>query len=72
VLLRRQYECVARGVAASMLGRHAGLNQRDIGALLGMGSGSAVCRQLQRLRDPKLRRKIESLTQALQTAAQQG
>jgi hypothetical protein len=50
-LRRRQYDCAARAVAAFMLGRHAGMNQRDIAAFLGMGSGSAVCRQLQRLRE---------------------
>jgi hypothetical protein len=33
-----------------MLGGHAGINQRDIGGLLSMGTGSAVCRQLKRLR----------------------
>ena len=50
-LRRRQYDCVARAVAAFMLGRHAGMNQRDIAAFLSMGTGSAVCRQLQRLRE---------------------
>ncbi len=47
----RQYGCVARAVAAVLLGRHAGMNQRDIGAYLGMGTGSAVCRQLRRFRE---------------------
>ena len=50
-LRKRRYECVARAVAAKMLGKHAGMNQRDIGVLLNMGTGSAVCRQLKRLRD---------------------
>ncbi len=50
-LTRRRYACVARAVAAEMLGRHAGLNQRDIGELLSMGTGSAVCQQLKRLRE---------------------
>jgi len=50
-LQRRQYGCAARAAAALLLGRSAGMNQRDIGSLLGMGTGSAVCRQLQRLRD---------------------
>ena len=49
-LKKRQYKCVARAVTARMLGRYAGMNQRDIGAFLGMGTGSAVCRQLVRLR----------------------
>lgn len=50
-LRRRQYGCVARAVAAFMLGRYAGMNQRDIGVFLGMGTGGAVCRQLKRLRE---------------------
>ena len=50
-LQRRQYDCVARAAAALLLGRYAGMNQRDSAGLLGMGSGSAVCRHLQRLRD---------------------
>jgi chromosomal replication initiation ATPase DnaA len=53
-LRRRQYDCVARAAAAFLLGRHAGMNQRDIGAFLGMGTGSAVCRQLQRLRERRI------------------
>lgn len=50
-LRKRQYDCVARAVAALMLGRYAGMNQRDIGVFLGMGMGSSVCRQLKRLRE---------------------
>ena len=50
-LKKRRYDCVARAVSAQMLGRYAGMNQRDIGGLLSMGTGSAVCRQLKRLRD---------------------
>ena len=50
-LCRRRYACVARAVAAEMLGRYSGLHQRDIGGLLAMGTGAAVCQQLQRLRD---------------------
>jgi len=50
-LRNRRYDCVARAVAAQMLGKYAGMNQRDIGGMLGMGTGSAVCRQLKRLRD---------------------
>ncbi len=49
-LNRRQYGGVARAAAAYLLGRYAGLNQRDIATYLGMGSGSAVCQQLQNLR----------------------
>ena len=54
-LRRRQYNCVARAVAALMLGRVAGMNQRDIGGYLGMGTGSAVCRQLQSVRFRQVR-----------------
>lgn len=50
-LRRRRYACVERAVAAMMLGRHAGMSQRDVAAFLCMGTGSAVCRQLQRLRE---------------------
>lgn len=46
---KRQYDCEARAVAAQMLVRYAGMNQRDIGGRLGMGTGSAVCQQLKRL-----------------------
>jgi REP element-mobilizing transposase RayT len=48
---KRRYACGARAVAARMLVKYAGLNQREIGVILGMGSGSAVCRQLKRLKE---------------------
>jgi hypothetical protein len=51
MLRRRLHGCRARAVAALLLGRHAGMNQRDVGAFLGMGTGSAVCRQLRGLRE---------------------
>ena len=47
----RGYGCVARGVAALMLRKYSGMNQRDVAGYLGMGTGSAVCRQLMRLRE---------------------
>ena len=50
-LQKRQYNCAARAVAALLLRRYAGMNQRTIGELLGMGTGSAVCRQLKRLQN---------------------
>ena len=50
-LKRRQYGSVERAAAAWLLGRCAGMNQRDIATYLGMGSGSAVCRQMRRLRE---------------------
>ena len=57
-LRKRQYACVARAVAALMLGRYAGMNQRDTALFLGMGTGSAVCRQLQRLREQVLEQSV--------------
>ena len=74
-LQRRQYDCVGRAVAALMLGRYAGMNQRDIAGFLAMGTGSAVCRQLQRLRerqtqDAVLTERIERATRTI-TAAQE-
>jgi len=70
VLRKRQYDCVARAVAALMLGRYAGMNQRDIGVFLGMGMGSSVCRQLKRLRerqchDRDLARRVAQVVVAL-------
>ncbi len=58
-LRKRQYGSVARSVAALLLCKHAGLNQRDVASCLEMGSGSAVCQQLKTLRarlahDPEL------------------
>ena len=58
-LRRRQYRCPARAVAARMLWAHAGLNQRQIGRLLQMGTGASVSAHLRRLEramatDPKL------------------
>lgn len=50
-LRKRQYGCVARSVAASMLGRYAGMNQRDVGSYLRIGTGVSVCLHLKRLRD---------------------
>ncbi len=48
---RRRHERVARGMAAAMLVRYAGLNQREVGRWLGMTTGSAVSHQLRRLRE---------------------
>ena len=75
-LRRRQYGCVARAAAAFMLGRYAGMNQRDIGVFLGMGTGSAVCRQFGRLRerlrdDAELREKIDRIASAVKAKAGQ-
>jgi len=66
-LRQRRYNCVARGVVAYLLGKYAGMNQRDIGAWLGMGTGAAVSAQLKRLRvleerDTELVSRIEDLS----------
>jgi putative transposase len=71
-LRHRQYDCTARTAAAFLLGRYAGMTQRDIATLLRMGSGSAVCRQLQRLRerltrDADLNAQIERIRSVLAT-----
>jgi len=75
-LKRRQYDCVARAATALMLGRYAGMNQRDIASFLGMGTGSAVCRQLQRLRerqahDAALTERIERAARTIAAAARE-
>ena len=75
-LRRRLYGCVARAAAAFMLGRYAGMNQRDIGVFLGMGTGSAVCRQLGRLRerltdDAELREQIDRVACAVKAGGGQ-
>ncbi len=49
-LRQRQYGVRARAVAAYLLLRHAGMNQREIAEFLGMRTGVAVCLQLKRLR----------------------
>jgi hypothetical protein len=69
-LRQRQYDCPARAVAAFLLGRCVGMNQRDIGVFLGMGTGGAVCRQLKRLgerrkNDRVLHEKMENIQASL-------
>ncbi|MFO7536081.1 MAG: hypothetical protein R6X19_10460, partial [Kiritimatiellia bacterium] len=73
---KRGYDCVARAVAAQLLGKHAGMNQRDIAGFLGMGTGSAVCRQVKRLRDrreqdSRLNAQIEEAEEAIEKSKQQ-
>lgn len=48
-LRQRRYGCRARAVAARMLCRHAGLSQREVGRVLNLGTGAAVCQQLRTL-----------------------
>ena len=44
-LRRRRRGCRARAIAARMLWSHAGMNQRQIGRELNIGTGAAVCQQ---------------------------
>lgn len=68
-LRKRRYDCVARAVAAQMLGKYSGLNQRDIGAMLSMGTGSAVSLQLKRLRERRERgSESDNCIKAIETA----
>ena len=72
-LRKRRYDCVARAVASQMLGRYAGMNQRDIGGLLSMGTGSAVCRQLKRLRDRRARGSdLDAYIEGIESALEMG
>ena len=72
-LRTRRYDCVARAVAAQMLGRYAGMNQRDIGGLLSMGTGSAVCQQLKRFRARRSRGSdLEAQIKGIEAALERG
>ncbi len=69
-LRQRRRGCWARAAAAKMLWVYAALNQREIGRVLGMGTGAAVCQQLRSLaaaveKDDKLARRVESLDEHL-------
>lgn len=48
-LFQKQYGHVERAVAGKMLIRFSGMNQRDVGILLKIGTGAAVCQQLKKL-----------------------
>ena len=48
---RRRHNSPLRAVAARCLIRYSGLSQRDVADLLHIGSGSAVCNQLNTLRE---------------------
>ena len=49
-LKSRLYGSLARPVAARMLCKHAGMNQREAGQVLGYGTGASVSMQLKRVR----------------------
>ncbi len=70
-LRERRYGFVARAVAAQMLIKYGGINQRDVGGLLNMGSGSAVSRRMKRLatqleRDGDLRAVVAAIKSELE------
>jgi len=72
-LRQRRYDCVWRAVAAQMFGKYAGMNQRDIGGFLNMGTGSAVCRQLKRLRDRRVRGSdLDARIEVIESALEMG
>jgi len=69
-LRERRYGSPARAVAMYALGKYAAMNQREVAALLRVGTGSAVCRAVGRLavrqgRDQKLKAMVVSLESAL-------
>jgi len=75
-LQRRRRGRALQAVAARLLGRYAGLTQRDIAPLLGLTSGSSVSCQLRRLparlaADPTAKRLMEAADRAV-TATQRG
>jgi hypothetical protein len=62
ILMRRQYRCPARAIAARMLWVHAGLSQKTIAQLLQMGGTASVCARLRRLElTAKADRKLREL-----------
>jgi REP element-mobilizing transposase RayT len=67
---RRRRDAAWRAIAAEALMRFAGQTQREVAALLAMGSGSAVSKQLARQAeringDSKLRRKVRQAEERL-------
>ena len=70
---RRRRSSLLRAVAARFLIRYAGLNQREVAGLLKVGSGSAVCKQLNSLAgkiegDRRLGRQLKQAEQRLERA----
>ncbi len=64
VFYRRQHDSALRGVASKLLIRYAGQSQREVAAIIGLGTGSAVCNQLKALpgkldKDRRLRRLLK-------------
>ena len=74
VFLQRRRGCQAKGVAAWMLEKHAGLTRRAIGPLLGIQSGTGVGYQIRQAMncmksDPDLARRVERIEGVLQKEA---
>ncbi len=74
---QRRRNSVLRGVAARCLCKHAGLTQREAAAVLGMGSGAAVGRQLRKMAgllgsDRQLKGMVAEVDRMLQPATNVG
>jgi REP element-mobilizing transposase RayT len=70
VFLQRRRGCQAKGVAAWMLEKHAGLTRRAIGPLLGIQSGTGVGYQIHQAMerakvDPQFSRQAQKVEQAI-------
>ena len=73
---RRRHNSPLRAVAARSLMRYAGLSQRAVADLLKVGSGAAVCNQINRLpeklaKDRRLRRQVKQAEEAISKAYHQ-
>ena len=72
-LLIRQRDSRWRAVAGRMLCTHGGLTQREVAAILGLGTGVAVSCQLKHLNqlmeaEPKFRQQVEAISAKLEPA----
>ena len=70
---RRRHGSPLRAIAGRSLIRYAGQSQRDVAALLNIGSGSAVCKQLKGLleklsKDRRLRRQVKQAEERFESA----
>jgi REP element-mobilizing transposase RayT len=70
---RRRHGSPLRAIAARYLIRYAGQSQRDAADYLNVGSGAAICNQLNRLpdklaKDRRLRRQIKEIEERLENA----
>ena len=76
--LKRKRDSSLRVVAAKYLMKYSGLNQREVGKLLNVGSGSAISKQLTRFAgreklDKRLARQLKKIEQMLdQVRSDQG